>query len=84
MDDGWLQHGYDMDAAQGRAIGSHIRMQGKMLGLTLSPDEIVIRHEPPAIKVWKTIGSPRLLIIGHYEMGYEVRPVASGGWPAAC
>jgi hypothetical protein len=30
------------------------------------------------VKVWRTIGSPRLLIIGHYRMGFEITAAPAG------
>lgn len=76
----WMMAGstmkYQLDEAQGRALGSHIRMTGRMLGLRLALDEVVTRHESPAAKAWRTTGHPRLLIIGHYEMGFAIQPEA--------
>lgn len=59
----------------GRAIGSTIRMSGSMLGISLSLDEVVRERQPPHSKNWETIGTPKLIIIGHYRMGFEVTPV---------
>jgi hypothetical protein len=77
----WMMAGarmtYAFDAAKGRSAGGRIRLSGRMLGLTLSVDEVVTRHEPPFRKAWKTVGTPRLLIMGNYEMGFEVEPDAS-------
>jgi hypothetical protein len=28
----------------------------------------------PRHKVWETVGHPRLLVIGHYRMGFDVTP----------
>jgi hypothetical protein len=41
-------------------------------------DEVVAERIPPKRKVWRTVGSPRLLIIGWYEMGFELKPRTSG------
>ena len=30
------------------------------------------------MKAWETVAEPRLLVVGHYRMGFEVQP-ASGG-----
>lgn len=65
----------ETDALRGRAVGSRIRLAGKVLGITLELDEIVVEHEPPHHKVWETVGTPRLVIIGAYRMGFEVEPV---------
>lgn len=74
----WMMAGssmeYQFDAAQGRALGARIRLSGRMLGLTLGVDEVVTVHEPPCRKSWRTVGAPRLLVIGNYEMGFVVEP----------
>jgi hypothetical protein len=69
---------YDFDEGQGQAVGSHIRMGGTAFGLKLFVDEVVTERVPPARKVWRTVGSPTLIVIEHYEMGFEVAP-ANGG-----
>ncbi len=65
---------YEFDAAQGRAVGSVIRMRGSFLGLMLFVEEVVIERDPPRRKVWETRGRPRLAIIGDYRMGFEIAP----------
>ena len=78
----WMMGGARMrvetDAAHGRAVGSHIRLSGTVLGLRLHLDEVVTRREPPARKEVQTVGTPRLLVIGAYVMGIEVAPEGSG------
>ena len=78
----WMMGGGRMtvetDAAKGRSIGSRIRMSGRVLGLPLSLDEVVTRHEPPREKRWETVGTPRLLVIGSYQMGVEITPTQRG------
>lgn len=59
------------DEGRGRRVGSHIRATGRVLGLKLSLDEVVTERDPPTRKVWETVGSPRLLVIGPYRMGFE-------------
>ncbi|WP_246299851.1 hypothetical protein [Sinorhizobium psoraleae] len=34
----------------------------------------VIEHQPPCRKVLETRGQPKLLVIGAYRMGFEIRP----------
>jgi len=67
-----------LDQGQGRQVGSHIRMDGRVMGLPLSLDEVVIRREPPVCKVWATVGEPTLWVIGGYRMGFTLRPTAEG------
>ncbi len=61
-----------VDQGRGQSVGSHIRVNGRVFGMALSLDEVVIEREPPTRKVWETVGSPRLLVIGPYRMGFEV------------
>src|SRR3990167_6963246 len=63
---------YAFDAQRGQAVGSHIRMGGEAFGLRLFVDEVVTVRDPPRRKVWRTTGEPRLIIIGAYEMGFEI------------
>jgi len=74
----WMMGGGRMDTSiddgNGQRVGSHIRMNGKAFGIKLFLDEVVTYREPPLVKIWETIGDLRLLIIGHYRMGIEVKP----------
>ena len=64
----------EFDAAEGREVGARIGMTGSALGLRLSLEEVVTERVPPVRKVWETIGEPRLLVIGHYRMGFDITP----------
>ena len=55
-----------------------IRLSGKVFGLELSVEEIVTERVPPQSKAWETTGSPRLLVIEHYRMGFEIAPQENG------
>lgn len=61
-----------VDEGRGQNVGSHIQLQGTVFGVHLFLDEVVLEHRPPSRKVWKTVGTPRLLVIGHYRMGFEI------------
>jgi hypothetical protein len=63
---------YEFDSQKGRAVGSVIRMGGAFLGLKLVVEEVVTVREPPRLKVWETRGSPRLIIIDGYRMGFAI------------
>ena len=62
----------DVDAGGGRVIGSKIRMHGRMLGIRLALEEVITKRQVLAMKVWETIGTPNLLVISHYRMGFEL------------
>ena len=64
----------DVDADGGRVIGSKIRMRGRMMGIPLSLEEVIIERQVPYKKVWKTIGTPNLQVMAHYRMGFELTP----------
>lgn len=78
----WMMGGTSMqvelDAGRGQSIGSSIRLSGKIFGTTLAVEEIVTERTPPRRKVWETIGTPRLLVIGRYRMGFEIAPREAG------
>jgi hypothetical protein len=42
--------------------------------MELAVEEVVTERKPPHRKVWETMGSPQLLVIGPYRMGVEVTP----------
>ena len=64
----------DVDADGGRVVGSKIRMQGRMMGIPLSLEEVITERQVPSRKVWETIGTPNLLVVAHYRMGFELTP----------
>ena len=68
----------ELDAGRGRRIGSRIRLAGRVLGLRLFVEEFVVESESPRRKVWETVGQPRLLVIGHYRMGFDIAPQRGG------
>jgi polyketide cyclase/dehydrase/lipid transport protein len=78
----WMMVGSRMalqlDAAGGRAIGSHIRLAGRVLGVRLEVDEVVIERDVPSRKVWATVDTPRLVVVGPYRMGFSIEPAADG------
>lgn len=73
----WMMGGGKMevsiDEGGGQKVGSHIRLSGKAFGIKLFLDEVVTRHDPPYLKTWETVGTPRLLVIGFYKMGIEIK-----------
>jgi Polyketide cyclase / dehydrase and lipid transport len=68
----------ELDEGRGQAVGSRIRLSGRVFGVELSVEEIVVERDPPRRKVWETTGTPKLLVIGHYRMGFELSPQGIG------
>lgn len=64
----------ETDAQKGQAVGSVIRVTGRVLGMKLTVDEVVTERVPPLRKTWETWGEPQLLVIGSYRMGFTVSP----------
>ena len=64
----------ELDAQQGQAAGSLIRVTGRVLGVNLGVEEVVTERVPPLRKTWETRGEPRLLVIGSYRMGFVISP----------
>ena len=62
----------ETDALQGQAVGSVIRVTGRVLGVDLMVEEVVTDRVPPSRKTWETRGEPRLLVIGSYRMGFTI------------
>ena len=62
----------ETDALRGQAVGSLIRVTGRVLGMNLAVDEVVTERVPPSSKTWETLGEPRLLVIGSYRMGFTI------------
>ena len=65
----------ETDGQKGQAIGSLIRIQGKILCIPLSVEEVVCEYVPPFYKTWETRGEPHLLVIGKYRMGFRLEPI---------
>lgn len=63
------------DELGGRAVGSRVRMEGRVLGLRLYLEEVVTLREPPLRKAWETAAA-RLVVIGPYRLGFELSPKA--------
>jgi len=75
---GWGKMEVRLDAQGGKAVGSHIVLDGRIFGIHLYLDEVVTVREPPHRKRWRTVGEPRLLVIGQYSMGFDVADVETG------
>jgi len=64
----------ETDALRGQAVGSLIRVTGRVLGVDLAVEEVVTERVPPLRKTWETRSEPRLLVIGSYRMGFTISP----------
>ena len=68
-----------IDQAGGRAVGSRISLAGSIFGVRLELDEVVTVRDPPTRKTWETTGTPRLLVIGPYRMGFVLATEVPNG-----
>lgn len=75
---GWGKMDVRLDAQGGKAIGSHIVLDGRVFGIRLSLEEVVTERDPPSRKRWTTLGEPHLLVIGQYTMGFDVVAADAG------
>ena len=75
---GWSRMKLHLDQGAGRVVGSRIRLEGRVLGVRLSLEEVITVRTRPTRKVWATVGSPRLLVIGPYRMGFGLVPAGVG------
>lgn len=69
---------YDVDPGKGQAVGSIVKMRGKVLGMELFVEEIITEWHPPWRKSWQTLGRPKLLVIDSYHMDFVIRPISEG------
>lgn len=78
----WMMGGSKMetnvDAGEGRKVGSHITMNGRVFGVNLFLDEVITVHEPPRQKEWQTVGNINLVVIDHYTLGFKISPDETG------
>lgn len=74
----WMMGGGSMntqtDDKKFQEVGSHIKMEGTVFGITLFLDEVVTQYEPPSRKEWQTVGDLRLIVIDHYKLGFKIVP----------
>ena len=74
----WMMGGGRMevstDSGHGQKIGSHICLSGSAFGIPINLDEVVTQYQKPRIKVWETVGAPKLLVVGQYQMKIEIQP----------
>lgn len=66
------------DEGEGKKVGSHITMTGRIMGANLYLDEVITIHEPPRQKEWQTVGNVNLLVIDHYTLGFKIEPDTKG------
>ncbi len=72
----WMMGGGSMnthiDDKKFQEVGSHIQMDGNVLGVKLFLDEVITQHKPPHHKEWKTVGDLNLVVIDHYKLGFNI------------
>lgn len=78
----WMMGGGKMkvslDEQKGQAVGSRIGLSGRVIGISLYVEEEVTERVPPCRKTWQTVGTPRLVVIGGYCMGFELEACSGG------
>ncbi len=74
----WMMGGGRMevstDSNRGQKVGSHILLSGSAFGISINLDEVVTQHQKPNLKVWETVGEPKLMVVGQYQMKIEIHP----------
>lgn len=63
---------YDFITPNPTGVGATYRGGGSVLGMRMEFTCEVSEWKKNERKVWRTVGTPRLLIIGPYEMGFTV------------
>lgn len=61
----------ELDESRGRRVGSRIRVAGRVFGVRLSLEEIVIERTPPHRKVWETTVSTQAVGHGPLPNGFR-------------
>lgn len=64
MMDRTIDHAIRFDFGEPRAVGSLIRVSGRVLGMKLLVEEMVTERILPWRKTWEARGEPQLLVIG--------------------
>ena len=68
----------ETDVGGGRAVGSRMRLAGRVLGIDLAVEGEVTERKPPYRKAWQTVGDPRLLVVGAYRMEVTIDKRGTG------
>lgn len=78
----WMMAGSKMktsiDDGEGKKVGSHIKMSGRIIGINLFLDEVITIYDPPKQKEWATQGDLNLIVIDQYTLGFTVQPESKG------
>lgn len=61
-----------------KGVGAIFRWTGKMMGLSIDFTETVTLWKENEEKVWETIGSPQMIILGWYRMRLTTEPSEKG------
>jgi Polyketide cyclase / dehydrase and lipid transport len=65
-------------SAMAAGVGATYRSWGHVLGLRIDFTTTVVRWVAGQEKVWRTIGDPRLIVIGPFEMRFALEPIDGG------
>ena len=63
----------ETDERGGRAVGSMVRMRGRVLGMDVFLEQVVTERAPPRSKTWQTV-AVKLVVIGPYRLGFKLAP----------
>ena len=78
----WMMGGGRMemttDEGKFQKLGSRLRLAGKAFGIAVFLEEVVTEYVAPRAKAWETIGTPKLLVIGNYRMGFDIMDEVAG------
>jgi hypothetical protein len=78
----WMMGGGRMDITTDpggfQKQGSRLCLAGRAFGISIFLEEAVTLYHPPNSKIWETISTPKLLVIGEYRMGFGITPEQRG------
>ena len=57
-----------------------LEWRGRVFGLPIDAVEVLLERTPPTTKRWRSLGTPRLWVLGPYAMGLHVVPRGDGAF----
>ena len=61
-----------------KGVGATFHWTGKVMGMPIDITETVTKWIENKEKVWETIGSPKIIILGWYRMSLKTEPAKEG------